>query len=159
MPISDPGPLPNAFDIATATVENEAYRRVAWTGKYLQVTLMSIPVGESIGLELHPETDQFLRLEAGRGRCVMGPSQDQLDFEQDVEDDWSIQVPAGVWHDVVNTGDEPLRLYAIYAPVHHAQGIVQTTAQDAQRDEEAGTDESPSWTAQPDDDAPDQHAD
>lgn len=149
MPISDPGPKPNAFDIEKATIANTNYRTVAWTGKYLQVTLMTIPAGASIGLEVHPETDQFLRVDAGRGTCVMGPGKDDLDFAQDVEDGWSIQVPAGVWHDVVNTGDEPLQLYAIYAPVHHAQGIVQATVQDAERDEEAGLDEPPSWTVQP----------
>ena len=60
MDITDNGPEPNTFDIETATKENETYRTVAWTGRYLQVTLMSIPVGESIGLEVHPETDQFL---------------------------------------------------------------------------------------------------
>ena len=69
MPVRDPGPNPNAFDIEAATLENDNYRTVAWTGRYLQVTLMSIPVGSSIGLEVHPETDQFLRLEAGGGRC------------------------------------------------------------------------------------------
>jgi mannose-6-phosphate isomerase-like protein (cupin superfamily) len=159
MDITDPGPRPNVFDIEKATVGNDAYRRVAWTGRYLQVTLMSIPVGESIGLEVHPETDQFLRLECGKGRCVLGPSKDALDFEQVVEDDWSIQVPAGTWHDVINIGDEPLRLYAIYAPVHHGQGVVQQTAADAERDEEAGTDEPPTWTVQPGSNVPDQHAD
>jgi len=159
MDITDPGPRPNVFDIEAATVENDAYRRVAWTGRYLQVTLMSIPVGQSTGLEAHPETDQFLRLESGKGRCVMGPSRDTLDFEQDVEDDWSIQVPAGTWHDVINTGDVPLRLYAVYAPVHHAQRVVQATAEDAERDEEAGTDEPPAWSVQPGSNAPDQHAD
>ena len=158
MGITDPGPHPNAFDIEKATVANDTYRTVAWTGKYLQVTLMSIPVGQSIGLEVHPDTDQFLRLESGSGRCVMGAAKDQLDFQQDVEDDWSIQVPAGIWHDVINTGEEPLRLYAIYAPVHHALGIVQATAQDAQRDEESGRDEPPSWTVQPGTTEPDLHA-
>ena len=63
--VSDNGPEPNVFDIEEATTGNDDYRRVAWTGKYLQVTLMSIPVGESVGLEVHPETDQFLRLDAG----------------------------------------------------------------------------------------------
>ena len=158
MQISDNGPRPNAFDIETATRENENYRTVAWTGTYLQVTLMSIPVGESIGLEVHPDTDQFLRLDAGRGTCVMGPAKDQLDFEQEVSDGWSIQVPAGSWHDVVNTGDEPLRLYAIYAPVHHAPGIVQRSSADAERDESAGVDEPPAWSHQPEGGAPDQHA-
>ncbi|QQM66561.1 cupin domain-containing protein [Actinomyces weissii] len=149
MEIIDNGPQPNAFDIETATTENDTYRTVAWTGRYLQVTLMSIPVGESIGLETHPETDQFLRIDAGKGRCVMGPSEHDLTFEQEVEDGWSIQVPAGTWHDVINTGDEPLRLYTVYAPVHHAQGIVQRTFAEAEADEEAGRDEPPSWTVQP----------
>lgn len=158
MKITDNGPQPNAFDIETATVENDTYRTVAWSGKYLQVTLMSIPVGESIGLEAHPETDQFLRLDAGQGTCVMGPSKDNLTFEQEVADGWSIQVPAGAWHDVINTGDEPMRLYAVYAPVHHAPGIVQATAADAERDEESGADEPPSWSVQPPSTAPDQHA-
>ncbi|MCR2811794.1 cupin domain-containing protein [Microbacterium sp. zg.Y1090] len=158
MSVSDNGPKPNAFDIESATRQNENYRTVAWTGKHLQVTLMSIPVGESIGLEAHPDTDQFLRLDAGSGRVVMGPAKDQLDFEHDVADGWSIQVPAGTWHDVINTGDEPLRLYTVYAPSHHAAGIVQATHADAERDEAAGTDEPPSWTVQPPSSAEDEHA-
>ena len=158
MDIEDNGPHPHAFDIETATRENTTYRTVAWTGRYLQVTLMSIEPGQSIGLEAHPETDQFLRVDAGQGRCVMGPAEDDLTFEQDVTDGWSIQVPAGTWHDVVNTGDEPLRLYAVYAPSHHAQGIVQPTADDAERDEESGADEPPGWTVQPGSSAPDEHA-
>ncbi|MGR0319615.1 cupin domain-containing protein [Agromyces sp. ZXT2-3] len=158
MDVTDNGPRPNAFDIERATTENTAYRVVAWTGTYLQVTLMAIPVGESIGLEAHPETDQFLRLDAGRGRVRMGPSQDELTFEQDVADGWSIQVPAGTWHDVENTGDEPLRLYTIYAPVHHASGIVQQRRADAERDEESGADEPPSWSVQPQTTEPDEHA-
>lgn len=146
MEMHDNGPNPNAFNIEQATVENDNYRAVVWTGRHMQVTLMAIPVGESVGLEVHPENDQFLRIEAGEGRCVMGPAEDQLNFQQDVSDDWSIQVPAGVWHDVINTGSEPLKLYSIYTPVHHAQGRVHPTAEDAERDEEAGTDEPPAWT-------------
>lgn len=157
MAITDNGPHPNAFDIESATRQNENYRTVAWTGKFLQVTLMSIPVGESIGLESHPATDQFLRVDAGRGKAVMGPAKDQLDFEQDVSDGWSVQIPAGTWHDVINTGTSPLRLYTIYAPSHHAQGAVQPTSEDAEREEEAGIDEAPSWTVQPAEDEPDQH--
>ncbi|CAN7243027.1 cupin domain-containing protein [Knoellia sp. LjRoot47] len=148
MSTTDNGPQPNTFDIETATKDNTAYRAVAWTGKYLQVTLMSIPVGSSIGLEVHPETDQFLRIDAGRGVCRMGPSENDL-TDTEVSDGWSIQVPAGTWHDVVNTGDEPLQLYAVYAPSHHAQGKVHQTAEDAEKDEEAGTDEPPEWTVQP----------
>ncbi len=149
MTIKDNGPKPQVFDIETETVENGTYRTVAWTGKYLQVTLMSIPVGESIGLEVHPETDQFLRIDAGQGRCLMGKTKDKLTFKEDVSDGWSIQVPAGMWHDVVNTGEEPLRLYAVYAPSHHAKGAVHKTKEDSEKAEESGKDEPPAWTVQP----------
>lgn len=158
MSLNDNGPQPNAFDIETATRQNEKYRVVAWTGKHLQVTLMSIPSGQSIGLEAHPDTDQFLRVETGRGKAVMGPSKDQLDFEQEVTDGWAVQVPAGTWHDVINTGDAPLRLYTIYAPSHHASGAIQATSADAKHDEADGTDTPPSWTIQPAKEDPDKHA-
>jgi mannose-6-phosphate isomerase-like protein (cupin superfamily) len=158
MTITDVGPEPNAFDLETATTANPHYRSVAWTGRYLQVTLMSIPPGESIGLEAHPDTDQFLRLDAGRGRVQMGPAQDRLTFQQDVEDGWCVLVPAGTWHDITNTGDEDLRLYAVYAPVHHAAGILQPTSADAAADEESGRDVPPDWSVQPAGGGPDQHA-
>jgi mannose-6-phosphate isomerase-like protein (cupin superfamily) len=77
---------PQSFTIEHATKENTNYRSVAWSGRYLQVTLMSIPVGEDIGLEAHPETDQFLRLDAGRGRVQMGAAKDKLTFEKEVSD-------------------------------------------------------------------------
>lgn len=158
MTMNDIGPRPSAFDIEAATRQNETYRTVAWTGTYMQVTLMTIPIGQSIGLESHPATDQFLRLDAGRGRVVMGLAKDQLDFAQEVADGWSIQVPAGTWHDVINTGDEPMRLYTVYAPSHHAAGAIQLTSADAARDESAGADEPPSWTAQTPGGHADQHA-
>lgn len=158
MTIKDIGPNPESFNLERATVENGNYRTVAWSGKYLQLTLMSIPVGEDIGLEAHPETDQFLRLDAGRGRVQMGASKDQLDFEREVEDGWAIFVPAGIWHNVTNIGDEPMRLYTVYAPVHHAAGKVQATAADAERDEETGTDEPPAWSVQPAKGQSDEHA-
>jgi mannose-6-phosphate isomerase-like protein (cupin superfamily) len=156
--INDIGPAPQSFDLETATVENTSYRTVAWSGKYLQLTLMSIPVGEDIGLEAHPETDQFLRLDAGRGRVEMGPAKDRLDFVKEVEDGHAVFVPAGTWHNITNIGDEPMRLYAVYAPVHHAAGKVQATAADAERDEEAGEDEPPDWSEQPARHRSDKHA-
>lgn len=70
--IEDIGPAPQSFDIERATIANPNYREAVWSGRYLQVTLMAIPVGGDIGLEAHPETDQFLRLEAGQGRARMG---------------------------------------------------------------------------------------
>lgn len=156
--IEDIGPQPQSFDLETATVENDHYRAVAWSGRYLQLTLMSIPPGEDIGLEAHPETDQFLRLDAGRGRVQMGPAEDRLDFEQEVEDGWAVLVPAGTWHNIINIGEEPMRLYAVYAPVHHAAGAVQPSAADAERAEESGVDEPPSWSVQPPQQPEDEHA-
>jgi mannose-6-phosphate isomerase-like protein (cupin superfamily) len=158
MAIKDVGPEPQSFDLESATIENPSYRSVAWSGTYLQLTLMSIPVGDDIGLEAHPGTDQFLRVDAGRGRVQMGPAEDRLDVDQEVGDGWAVLVPAGTWHNITNIGDVPLQLYAIYAPVHHAAGRVQPTAEDAERDEAAGDDEPPAWSVQPDQQASDEHA-
>ena len=157
MSIQDYGPQPNAFDIEAATVGNTNYRTVAWTGKYLQVTLMSIPVGSSIGLEKHPETDQFIRIGAGTGRAKMGSNKRKLETWE-VSDGWSVQVPAGMWHDVENTGEEELKLYVVYAPVHHAPGTVRKTSEDADAAEEAGKDEPPEWSVQPAPDVEDKKA-
>lgn len=158
MLIKDIGPQPQSFDLEKATLENDNYRTVAWSGTYLQVTLMSIPPGDDIGLEAHPQTDQFLRLDGGRGRVQMGPTENQLDFDQEVGDGWAVLVPAGTWHNVTNIGDEAMRLYAVYAPVHHAAGALHSTADDAERDEESGADEPPEWSAQPDQPVSDEHA-
>ena len=157
MSIKDVGPEPQTFDLERATIDNTNYRAVAWSGKYLQLTLMSIPPGDDIGLEAHPETDQFLRLDAGRGRVQMGPAKDRLEFDREVEDGWAIFVPAGMWHNITNIGEEPMQVYTVYAPVHHAAGRVQPTAEDAERDEEAGTDEPPAWSEQPASDVADKH--
>lgn len=144
--IIDIGPQPQAFDIERATLENTDYRSVAWSGRYLQVTLMSIPVGSDIGLEAHPETDQFLRLDAGKGRVQMGPAKDRLDFDEEVSDGWCVLVPAGTWHNITNIGDTPMQIYAIYAPVHHAADKVHATAAEALADPD---DEPPNWSVQP----------
>ena len=149
MAIKDIGPKPQAFDIEQETKDNTDYRSVAWSGRYLQVTLMSIPPGSDIGLEAHPETDQFLRLDAGKGRVQMGPKKDDLSFDRQVSDGWCVLVPAGTWHNITNTGTEPMQLYTIYAPAHHKPGIVQATAEAAEADEEAGRDEPADWSVQP----------
>jgi mannose-6-phosphate isomerase-like protein (cupin superfamily) len=155
MTIVDVGPQPQAFDLEQATRDNTAYRTVAWSGRYLQVTLMSILAGCDIGLEVHPETDQFLRLDAGRGRVRMGPAKDRLSFEQDVSDGWCVLIPAGTWHNVTNTGDGPMRLYMIYAPAHHKPGKIHETASEAAADMD---DEPAAWSVQPHSTAGDEHA-
>jgi mannose-6-phosphate isomerase-like protein (cupin superfamily) len=155
MTIKDIGPRPQSFDLEEATRANTNYRTVAWSGRYLQVTLMSIPVGGDVGLEMHSETDQFLRLDAGRGRVEMGASKDQLTFREEVSDGWCALVPAGTWHNVTNTGQEPMQLYAIYAPAHHKPGKIHKTAADAASDRD---DEPAEWSVQPGPRHADEHA-
>lgn len=139
----DVGPQPNAFDIAQESDSNENYRKVAWTGKDLQVTLMSIEPGKDIGLEMHPQTDQFIRIESGEGQLEMGSSKNNLNFKKDMKDGWVMVAPAGTWYNIKNTGDQPLKLYAIYAPVHHAKGIIQPTKEQADKDGKTGKDKAP----------------
>lgn len=127
---TDHGPNPYVVNLEDATRTNEVFRTTLWTGEFLQMTLMSIPVGGDIGLELHGDTDQFLRLEQGRGRVQMGPSAEQLTFDEEVDADWGVFVPRGVWHNITNIGDEPMRVYSIYAPPHHAPGTVHATQAD-----------------------------
>jgi mannose-6-phosphate isomerase-like protein (cupin superfamily) len=137
MSAKDHGPAPYVVDIEALTTANDTYRTAGWTGAHLQLTLMSIPVGESIGLEVHEDTDQFLRLEAGKARVQMGPAKTDLAFDEEVEADWAIFVPAQSWHNVTNIGDEPLKIYSIYAPSHHPHGTVQQTKADAEAAEAA----------------------
>src|SRR5688500_20316429 len=91
--IKDIGPQPQSFDLEHETLENRNYRTVVWSGRYLQVTLMSIPVGSDIGLEADPETDQFLRLDAGRGREPKGPAKDGHNIEKEENDGCGKLVP------------------------------------------------------------------
>ncbi|MGH1299919.1 cupin domain-containing protein, partial [Bacillus pretiosus] len=125
------GPKPFVVNINEATKQNNTYRTALWTGKHLQVTLMSINVGEDIGLEIHPNVDQFLRIEQGQGIVQMGKSKDNLNFKRNVYDDFAIMIPAGTWHNVINTGNIPLKLYSIYAPPNHSFGTVHVTKADA----------------------------
>jgi mannose-6-phosphate isomerase-like protein (cupin superfamily) len=129
--IKDYGPAPIAINIEDATKQNTAFRQALWTGKHLQVTLMSINVGEDIGLERHPNLDQFIRIEEGHGLIMMGDKKDRLDFQQQVHDDFAIIIPAGKWHNLINTGHTPLKLYSIYAPPQHPHGTVHQTKADA----------------------------
>lgn len=124
------------IDIEEATKENTNFRTVLWTGSNLQLTLMSIEAGSDIGLEVHHELDQFLRIEDGKGLVQMGDSEDKLDFERNVEDDDVVLVPAGKWHNITNRGKKALKIYSIYAPVEHPHGTVHKTQAEAEEAEE-----------------------
>jgi len=115
-------------DIEQATLANEDFRRVLYTGHHLQLVLMSLPPGCDIGEEVHADRDQFFRVEAGSGIVRI----DGVDNR--VEDDFAVIVPAGARHNVINTGDAPLRLYTIYGPPEHRDGVVHATREQADAD-------------------------
>ena len=128
--IKDKGKEPYVINIEDATLDNQTYRTTIWTGEYLQSTLMKINVGDDIGLEIHPETDQFLRIEEGAGIAQMGNDKNNLTFERPVKSGDAVFVPANTWHNIINTSKIPLKLYSIYAPPHHKKGTVQVTKSD-----------------------------
>lgn len=125
--LKDYGPNPFVINIEEATTQNNNYRLALWTGPHLQLTLMSIGVGEDIGLEVHPNTDQFLRIEDGEGLMLMGDSQNNLSYQRRVSDDYAILIPAGKWHNLINTGNKPLKVYSLYAPPNHPHGTIEPT--------------------------------
>lgn len=123
----DHGKNPYVVNINEAAKKNQTFRTAIWTGDHLQLTLMSLNVGEDIGLEGHPHVDQFLRIEQGQGIVQMGKRRNNLDFVRRVKDDSAIFIPAGTWHNLTNIGRVPLKLYSIYAPPNHPFGTVHET--------------------------------
>jgi len=100
----------------------------------MQLTLMCIEPGDDIGLEIHHNLEQFFRVEQGQGVVMMGSTKDDLRYRQRVYDGFAIIIPAGTWHNIVNTGRVPLKLYSIYAPPQHPHGTVHVTKRDAEHD-------------------------
>ena len=116
-------------NIEKATKENEDYRRVLYTSKNSQLVLMSIKPGDEIGEEVH-ELDQFIRIEEGRGKAVLDG------VETEIEDDYAVVIPAGTNHNIVNTGDTDMKLYTIYSPPEHRDGVIHKTKEDSVGDDE-----------------------
>ena len=117
-------------DIEKRTEDNRAFRRVIYTGKHMQLVLMSLQPGEDIGEEIHDEVDQFFRVEKGKGEVFIDGRTTK------VESDMAIIVPAGARHNIRNTGEKPLQLYTLYAPPEHEDGTVQVTKADAEASSE-----------------------
>jgi mannose-6-phosphate isomerase-like protein (cupin superfamily) len=119
-------------NIEKETIGNTNFRKVLYTGKHSQLVLMTLKPGEEIGMEVHPENDQFFRFESGTGKCIIDG------VEHEVSNGFAVIVPAGAQHNVINTSDsENLTLYTLYSPAHHKDGIVRETKEDAEaRDEE-----------------------
>jgi len=116
-------------NIEKLTKENNNFRKVLYTGRYSQLVLMSLAPGEEIGEEVHG-LDQFLRIEEGKGKAIVGA------LEYEIQDGTAIVVPAGTLHNVINTGDVPLKLYTIYSPPNHRDGVLHPTKNDAMGEEE-----------------------
>lgn len=121
----DYGTNPYVTNVSKAAMQNKNYRTAIWTGCFVQMTLMCIPVCSDIGLEIHEDTDQIIRIEQGTGLVQMGYCKHQLDFQRNVCPGDTIFVPAGTWHNVKNTGKTPLKVSSIYAPPHHPAGTVE----------------------------------
>ena len=131
----DFGPDPCVVNLAQEAAMNTVYRRALWTGCHLQLTLMCIPAGGEIGLEVHPDTDQFIRIEEGMGIALMGKEKDCLTCRHKIYGGYCVFVPAGTWHNVVTTGACPMKIYTIYAPPHHKPGTCQATKREADMQE------------------------
>lgn len=122
---------PYVNNIEQETLSNDNFRTEIFTGEHMQLTVMSIPVGGDIGMETHPHTDQFLRVEQGSGKAILAG------VEHEVADNFAIIIPAGTEHNVINTGDIPMKLYSIYTPPNHPKGTIDKTQADAMAREEA----------------------
>ena len=119
-------------DIEQETLGNDTFRTVVFTGEHTQLTVMSIEPGDDIGGEVHDGHDQFIRIESGSARVELGGSESAPGEVQEVGDDWAVVVPSGTWHNVVNTGSEPLKVYSLYSPPEHPDGTVHRTKADAE---------------------------
>lgn len=117
-------------NIEDLTEENENFRKVIYTGKFSQLVVMSLKPGEEIGAEVHETHDQFFRFEKGKAKVMID------DNEYQVEDDFAVIVPAGANHNVINVGDDEVKLYTIYSPAEHREGVVHATKEEAMADDE-----------------------
>ena len=116
-------------NIEKDTLENVNFRKVLYTGKHSQLVLMNLKPMEEIGMEVHPDNDQFFRFEKGEGKCIIDGN------EYDLKDGVAIIVPSGAQHNVINTSEtEDLKMYTIYSPAHHKDGIIRATKEEAESD-------------------------
>lgn len=112
-------------NIEEKTLENENFRTVLFTGPQSQLVVMALQPGEDIGMEVHRDIDQFIRIEAGRGRAILNGE------EHEIEDDWAVVIPAGTEHNIVNTGEGKMKLYTVYSPAEHPENTVHKTREEA----------------------------
>ena len=129
---NDRGGTPFVINMTRAAMQNQNFRTAMWTGCEVQMTLMCIPMRGEIGLEVHPETEQIIRVESGCGTVMMGRCRDRMEKECRISAGDTVFVPKGTWHNIGNTGDCPLQLSSFCAPPHHPFGTVHRTRADAE---------------------------
>lgn len=122
---TDYGACSYATNIGRMARQNTNFRNALWTGCNLQMTLMSIPRRGEIGVEIHEDTDQFIRVEQGQAMVMLGKCESRLDMRQGLMQGDAVFVPAGTWHNIINVGNCCLKVSSIYAPPHHPWGTVQ----------------------------------
>ena len=127
----DLGAKPIILDIRKETICNQNFRTAIWTGGFLQITVMSIPLGGEIGLEMHDDLDQFVKVESGFANVYMGHTKQCVKFAGRVNANYAILIPAGTWHNIVNASGCPLKVYSVYAPPKHPIGTVHKTKLDS----------------------------
>lgn len=132
---TDYGAEPYAADIEQLSAQNTNFRTAIWTGQHLQTTIMCIPPYEDIGLEMHPDTDQLIRIEQGHARIKMGKNRGLSDFQQELRKGDVAFIPAGTWHNIINTDWIPLKVSSVYAPPNHPEGTIHPTKADAEKEE------------------------
>ena len=132
---TDHGPTPFVANIMCAARQNHNFRTAFWTGCHLQMTLMYIPACGEIGVEVHPDTDQFIRVEEGQALICMGSCREKLDTKCRLGVGDAVFVPGGTWHNVLNAGNCPLKLSSFYAPPQHARGTIHRTKANAANEE------------------------
>lgn len=123
----DLGPNPVSFCLDACVANNCNFRTALWTGEYMQLTAMCINPGEEIGLECHDGLEQLLYIEEGSGCVMMGYCKCNLSYQADVCDGSAIIIPSGVWHNLINTGEQPIKLFSIYSPPEHPFGTIHPT--------------------------------
>ena len=130
----DYGPNPYITNIGQTALQNPNFRTAVWTGSHLQMTVMCIPPCGEIGLEVHKDTDQLIRIEQGTAAVKIGKCAEEPDFQQNMCKGDAVFIPAGTWHNVVNTGRSALKVSSVYAPPNHPRGTVHFTKADAEED-------------------------
>ncbi len=122
-------PIGFVGDIEKLALENNNFRKVIYTSAHSQLVLMSLKDGEEIGMEAHPDNDQFIRIEKGIGRAILNGNGHEL------FDGVALVIPAGTEHNIINDGEGEMKLYTIYSPAHHEDGTIHKTKEDALKEE------------------------